>query len=59
MQYDIILEYPWNQSQLMKNPHEWIFLPDPVHPPAAYKLVGKFLKKVLVFTGEPYVCHTT
>jgi len=41
VQYDIILEYPWNQSQLMRNIQEWMFLPDPVHPPAAWKLVSK------------------
>jgi len=62
MQYDIILEYPWNQSQLMRNLQEWMFLPDPVYPPAAYKLVCKytcFWRKFCVLIGEPCVCHTT
>jgi hypothetical protein len=42
MQYDIILEYPWNQEQIMRNVQEWMFLPDPEYPPAAYKLVCKY-----------------
>jgi len=42
MQYDIILEYPWKQSQLMRNLQEWMFLPDPVYPPTAKKLVCEY-----------------
>jgi hypothetical protein len=42
MQCDIILEYPWNQSQLMRDVQEWMFLPDPEYPLAAKKLVCEY-----------------
>ncbi|XP_023706983.1 piezo-type mechanosensitive ion channel component isoform X4 [Cryptotermes secundus] len=44
----LCIEYPWNQSLILRNLQEWMFLPDPVHPPAAYKLVCDFVLLMLV-----------
>lgn len=36
-----LTEWPWDQSEIFKNLHDWMFLPDPNSPPDAYKLLCK------------------
>lgn len=42
MKLGMFLEYPWNQSVMLRNLQQWMFLPNPVYPLAAYKLVCKY-----------------
>lgn len=36
-----IIEWPWDENEIMKNFRDWMFLPDPDSPPDAYKLLCK------------------
>ncbi|KAL1124046.1 hypothetical protein AAG570_001816 [Ranatra chinensis] len=43
----LCITYPWEDSETMQRFQEWMFFPDPVHPPHAYKLLCDFI--VLLF----------
>lgn len=34
--------YPWDNTDILKGLQEWMFLPDPMHAPPAYKLMCKY-----------------
>ncbi|PSN54799.1 hypothetical protein C0J52_01988 [Blattella germanica] len=36
----LCVTYPWDQATVLRSLQEWMFLPDPQYPPAAYKLVS-------------------
>ena len=44
----LCINYPWNQSTVLRSLQEWMFLPDPEYPPAAYKLACDFVLLMLV-----------
>ncbi|XP_054282904.1 piezo-type mechanosensitive ion channel component isoform X3 [Macrosteles quadrilineatus] len=40
--------YPWDDTEILLGIQEWMFLPDPIHPPPAYKLMCDFVLLLLV-----------
>ncbi|XP_067001205.2 piezo-type mechanosensitive ion channel component isoform X3 [Anabrus simplex] len=44
----LCIEYPWYTSPILRRVQDWMFLPDPLHPPATYKLVCDFILLLLV-----------
>ncbi|XP_049832005.1 piezo-type mechanosensitive ion channel component isoform X1 [Schistocerca gregaria] len=44
----LCLSYPWYNSVLLRRLQDWMFLPDPLHSPPAYKLVCDFVLLMLV-----------
>uniref|UniRef100_A0A1B6DCY7 Uncharacterized protein n=1 Tax=Clastoptera arizonana TaxID=38151 RepID=A0A1B6DCY7_9HEMI len=40
--------YPWDDSEMLQRLQEWMFFPDPKHPPPAYKLICDFIVLLLV-----------
>lgn len=39
---DFFSVYPWDNTDILKGLQEWMFLPDPMHAPPAYKLMCKY-----------------
>ncbi|KAK9510545.1 hypothetical protein O3M35_005299 [Rhynocoris fuscipes] len=40
--------YPWDQSETLERLQEWMFFPDRINPPEAYKLLCDFIVLLLV-----------
>ncbi|VVC24089.1 Hypothetical protein CINCED_3A012133 [Cinara cedri] len=47
---DLCLKWPWDESEILSNFRDWMFLPDPDNPPDAYKLLCDFV--VLLFVSR-------
>ncbi|KAG8263218.1 hypothetical protein J6590_038107 [Homalodisca vitripennis] len=44
----LCIVYPWDETEILQGIQEWMFLPDPIHPPPAYKLMCDFVVLLLV-----------
>ncbi|XP_063241990.1 piezo-type mechanosensitive ion channel component-like isoform X9 [Bacillus rossius redtenbacheri] len=41
-------DYPWYKSDTLRRLQDWLYLPDPLHPPSARKLICDFLLLLFV-----------
>ncbi|XP_072762688.1 piezo-type mechanosensitive ion channel component isoform X8 [Anoplolepis gracilipes] len=44
----LCIEYPWNESEVMRRLQEWMYLPDPDHPPNSKKLICDFILLMMI-----------
>ncbi|EFN75267.1 Protein FAM38B, partial [Harpegnathos saltator] len=44
----LCIEYPWNESEVMRRLQEWMFLPDPHYPPNPKKLICDFILLIMI-----------
>ncbi|XP_014483161.1 PREDICTED: piezo-type mechanosensitive ion channel component isoform X3 [Dinoponera quadriceps] len=44
----LCIEYPWDESEVMRRLQEWMFLPDPHYPPNPKKLICDFILLMMI-----------
>ncbi|KYM80686.1 Protein PIEZO1 [Atta colombica] len=44
----LCIDYPWNNSEIMRRLQEWMYLPDPDFPPNSRKLICDFILLMMI-----------